>query len=194
LLAESFLLSMAGAVVGALLADWGVSLLSQTSAVTLPGFQPIRVDLRVLAFTFAVSLGTGVLFGLIPALQISRPDLNGVLRDGGRGATAGARRQSTRSLLVAAQMALSLVLLIGAGLLLESFRSLQSIDPGFDPKHGLTMRVLLPPARYPDDARRWQFMRDVVARMKGLPGVSSATASLAMPLAMAVMAPFLAEG
>jgi putative ABC transport system permease protein len=194
LLAESLLLSIAGAVAGALLADWGVSLLAQASAVDLPGFQPIRVDLRVLAFTFAVSLVTGLLFGLIPALQISRPDLNAVLRDGGRGTIGGARRQSTRGLLVAGQMALSLVLLIGAGLLLESFRILQKVDPGFDPRHGLTMRVSLPPTRYPDDARRWQFLREVVTRLKGLPGATSATASLGLPLSTAVMAPFLAEG
>jgi putative ABC transport system permease protein len=194
LLAESVLLAMAGAVAGVLLADWGVSLLGQASGVNLPGFQPIRVDLPVLGFTFAVSLVTGVLFGLVPALQISRPDLNRVLRDGGRGTTGGARRQATRSLLVAGQMALSIVLLIGAGLLLESFRSLQNVDPGFDPRHGFTMRVSLPPTKYPDDARRWQFIRNVVGRLQSLPGVSSATASLGLPLATAVMAPFLAEG
>ena len=168
---------------GRLLADWGVSLLGQAGGINLPGFQPIRVDLPVLGFTFAVSLVTGVLFGLMPALQISRPDLNRVLRDGGRGTTGGARRHGTRSLLVAGQMALSIVLLIGAGLLLESFRSLQSVDPGFDPRHGFTMRVSLPPTRYPDDARRWQFIREVVGRLQALPGVSSATASLGLPLA-----------
>jgi predicted permease len=194
LLAESVLLSIAGAVMGVLLADWGVSLLGRASGVNLPGFQPIRVDLPVLGFTFAVSLVTGVLCGLMPALQTSRPDLNRVLRDGGRGTTGGARRQSTRSLLVAGQMALSIVLLIGAGLLLESFRSLQNVDPGFDPRHGFTMRVSLPPSKYPDDARRWQFIRDVVGRLQALPGVSSATASLSLPLATAVMAPFLPEG
>jgi putative ABC transport system permease protein len=130
----------------------------------------------------------------MPALQISRPDLNRVLRDGGRGTTGGATRQVTRSILVAGQMALSVVLLIGAGLLLESFRTLQNVDPGFDPRHGFTMRVSLPPSKYPDDARRWQFIRDVVGRLQTLPGVSSATASLGLPLATAVMAPFLAEG
>lgn len=194
LLVESVLLSLAGAVIGVLLADWGVSLLQQVNPEALPAFQPVRVDLRVLAFTFAISLATGILFGLMPALQISRPDLNAVLRDGGRGTIGAARRHAARAFLAGGQIALSLVLLIGAGLLLESFRSLQNVDPGFDPRHGLTMRVSLPPAAYPDDARRWQFLSDVVTRLRTLPGVTSATASLSLPLATAVMAPFLAEG
>jgi predicted permease len=194
LLAESVMLAMAGALVGILLADWGVSLLESAGGVSLPGFQPIRVDLSVLGFTFAVSLATGVLFGLIPALEISRPDLNRILRGSGRGTTGAARRQGTRSLFMAGQMALSIILLIGAGLLLESFRSLQNVNPGFDPHHGFTMQVSLPPAKYPDDIRRWQFFHDVLARLESLPGVSSASASLALPLATAVMAPFLAEG
>ncbi len=193
LLAESVMLAIAGALAGILLADWGVSLLGSAASINLPGFQPIRVDLPVLGFTFAVSLATGVLFGLVPALQISRPDLNRVLRGSGRGSTEGGR-QLTRSLFMAGQMALSIVLLIGAGLLLESFRSLQNVEPGFDPHHGFTMRVSLPPAKYPDDARRWQFFRNVTSRLQSLPGVSSASASLALPLATAVMAPFLAEG
>ena len=174
LLAESVMLAMAGAVVGSTAGRLGSIAAGAAGGVNLPGFQPIRVDLPVLGFTFVVSLATGVLFGLIPALEISRPDLNRVLRDGGRGTTGAARRQGTRSLLMAGQMALSIVLLIGAGLLLESFRSLQNVDPGFDPHHGFTMRVSLPPAKYPDDARRWQFFHDVVARLEGLPGVSSA--------------------
>ena len=194
LLLESLLLAMAGAALGVVLASWGVSLLANSSQATLPGFQPIRVDLPVLAFTLAVSLLTGIVFGVMPALQVSRPDLNAVLRDGGWGTTGGARRQRTRSLLVAGQMALSIVLLIGAGLLVESFRQLQTVNPGFDPRHALTMGISLPPARYPDDARRTQFLRDVVGRMQALPGVTSASASLGLPLSISVMAPFLAEG
>jgi len=194
LLSESLLLAAAGAGLGVLFARWVVSLLAQANGVNLPGFQPIRVDLQVLAFTLAVSILTGVVFGLMPALQVSRPDLNAVLRDGGWGTTGGARRQLTRSFLAAGQMALSIVLLIGAGLLIESFRQLQAIHLGFDPHHGLTMGVSLPPARYPDDARRAQFMRQVLERLASVPGVSSATASLGMPLAIGAMAPFLADG
>jgi predicted permease len=194
LLSESLLLAVAGASLGVLLANWGVSLLVESSGGNLPGFQPIRVDLRVLAFTLSVSLLTGILFGLMPALQVSRPDLNGVLRDSGWGTTAGSGRHRTRSLLVAGQTALSVVLLIGAGLLIESFRQLQTVNPGFDPRHALTMRVSLPPARYPDDARRAQFIREVIGHVETIPGVSSVSASLGLPLVQNVMAPYLADG
>ena len=111
LLAESLLLAIAGAVLGTLLAAWGVEWLVKADAGTnLPGFQPIRVDLFVLAFTVLVSAITGVAFGLVPALEASRPNLIGVLRDGGWGTTGGSRGQRLRSLLVAGQMALSIVL------------------------------------------------------------------------------------
>ena len=192
LLAESLLLSGAGAVLGALLAKWGVALLAADA--DLPNFQAVRVDLPVLAFTATIALATGVVFGLMPALQVSRPRLLEVLRDGGRGNTGGAPRLRARSLLVAGQMALSIVLLIGAGLLLESFRQLQAVNPGFHPAHALTMRISLPPARYPDDTRRGQFVRDVIGRLEALPGVTSAAASVGLPLQIGVMAPFLADG
>ena len=103
----------------------------------------------------------------MPALQVSRPDLNGVLRDSGCGTTGGARRHRTRSLLVAGQMALSVVLLIGAGLLIESFRHVQRVKPGFDPQQRAHDAVSLPPARYPDDARRTQFVRETLERHRG---------------------------
>jgi predicted permease len=194
LLVESLLLSGVGATLGVMLASWGVALLVPAAGGNLPGFQPIRVDLRVLAFTLSVSILSGILFGLVPALQVSRPNLNGVLRDSGWGTTSGASRHRTRSLLVAGQMALSIVLLIGAGLLIESFRQLQNVKPGFDPTHALTMRFSMPPAKYPDDARRAQFVREVVDHMETLPGVSSVSASLGMPLVQNVMAPYLADG
>ncbi len=192
LLAESLLLAAAGAVCGVLLAQWGVSLLAGASE--LPGYQPIRIDLPVLAFCTGISLAAGIAFGLIPALQASRPDLNSILRDSGRGAAGGRGRHRARSLVVTGQMAVCVVLLIGAGLLIESFRQVRAVKPGFDPRHALTMSVSLPPVRYPDDARRAQFVRETLARMEALPGVQSATASLGIPLSIAVMAPFLAEG
>jgi putative ABC transport system permease protein len=194
LLIESVLLSAAGAVCGILLADWGVSLLSASNSAGLPGFQPIRVDLPVLGFCLGISLLTGIVFGLMPALHASSPDLNGVLRDSGWGTTGGAARHRTRSALVVGQMALSVVLLIGAGLLVESFRQLQRVNPGFDPHHALTMRISLPPARYPDDTRRTQFIRATLERLEALPGVRSAAASLGIPMSIGVVAPFLAEG
>jgi putative ABC transport system permease protein len=194
LLAESLLLAGAGAVLGTLLASWGVELLVQAAGGALPGFQPVRVDLPVLAFTAVISLLTGVMFGLMPALQVARPNLVSVLRDGGRGNTGGVVRMRARSLLVSGQMALSVVLLIGASLLLESFRQVQSVNPGFNPRHVLTFNLQMPPTRYPDDARRTAFLRGVVGRLEAVPGVHSAAASLGQPLALGALAPFLAEG
>ena len=195
LLVESLLLAAAGAALGILFARWGVQALAQSDSVrTVPGFQAIRLDLPVLAFTVALSLATGVVFGLMPALQVSRPNLNAILRDSGWGTTGGAGRQHTRSLLVAGQIALSIVLLIGAGLLIESFRQLQNVSPGFDPHHALMARVALPPAKYPDTVRRTQFLREVVERLETPPGATSASAELSIPLGLAVLSPILAEG
>jgi putative ABC transport system permease protein len=191
LLVESVLLAVAGAATGALLAMWGVSLAQAN--LPLPGWGPVRVDLAVLGFCAGIAILTGVLFGLLPALAASRPNLTTVLRDAGRGVTGG-RRQWTRRALVAGQMALSVVLLIGAALLVESVRQLERVQPGFDPHGAMTMRISMPPARYPDDARRTQFVRETLERIEALPGVRSATASLSIPMSVGVMAPFLAEG
>ena len=195
LLLESLLLAAAGAALGILLAHWGVAWLIQADSMrNLAGFGAIRVDLPVLAFTVLLSLATAMAFGLMPALQVSRPNLSGILRDSGWGTTGGAGRQHTRSLLVAGQMALSIVLLIAAGLLIESLQQLQNVNPGFDRRHGLTARVALPPAKYPDTARRSGFLREVVQRLETLPGVTSATAALSLPLTGNVLSPVLADG
>ncbi len=127
-------------------------------------------------------------------MQVARPNLVNVLRDGGRGNTGGGVRMRARGLLVSGQMALSVVLLIGASLLLESFRQVQAVKPGFDPSHALTMRIAMPPARYPDDGRRAAFLHEVTGRLEALPGVRSVAASMGLPLGIGAMAPFLAEG
>jgi len=195
LLIESLMLASAAAVLGVALAKWGVAWLVKADAGNnLPGFQPIRVDLGVFAFTLVVSLLTGILFGLAPALQVSHPDLNGILRDSGWGTTGGAHRHRLRSLLVAGQMALSIVLLIGAGLLVKSFRNLLTIDAGFDPHHSLTMNVSPPPDQFPDGPRRAQFYRQLVDGLAAIPGVRSAAASLSRPMGMRIMSPILADG
>ncbi|HUA64101.1 MAG TPA: ABC transporter permease [Verrucomicrobiae bacterium] len=195
LVGESLLLSASGAALGILIARFGIDGLVKVDAGNnLPGIQPIRMDLEVLAFTLLVSVVSAILFGLMPALQLSRPDLNTVLRDSGWGTTAGAHRHRRRSLLVAAQMALSIVLLIGAALLLESFRNLQRVDPGFNPQGVLTMNVNLPPAKYPDNQRRSQFFRELVQRIASQPGVISASASYSRPVGSFVMSPILADG
>jgi putative ABC transport system permease protein len=195
LLLESSLLAVAGAILGALVARFGVDLLVKADAGnSLPGFQPIRVDLQVLAFTLAISLIAGIAFGLAPALQVSRPDLNAILRDSGWGTTSGGRRRHLRNLLVAGQMALSVVLLIGASLLVESFRNLQRVNPGFNPQNALTMNVNLPAGKYPDGPRRAQFFEAVVKRLSAIPGVRSATASSGLPINLRVLSPILADG
>ena len=195
LLLESSLLAVTGAAFGALLARFGVDLLVKADAGnSLAGFQPIRVDLQVLAFTLAISLIAGIAFGLAPALQVSRPDLNAILRESGWGTTSSGRRQRARNFLVAGQMALSVVLLIGASLLVESFRNLQLVNPGFDPHHALTMNVNLPPGKYPDGVRRAQFFEAVVKRLSAIPGVRSATASSGLPINLRVLSPVLADG
>jgi predicted permease len=195
LLTESLLLSVTGAILGTVLANWGVEWLVKADAGNaLPGYQPIRVDLAVLAFTVAVSLLTGVAFGLIPALTVSRPDLNGILRDGGRGSTGGARSHGLRSLLAAGQMALSVVLLIGAGLLFQSFRRVQHVPLGFEPGHVVTARVALPTGKYPEGSRRAQFVGEIVGRLQSLPGVTAAAVSQSVPFRGLVLSPVLADG
>jgi putative ABC transport system permease protein len=194
LITESLLLAGAGAVLGLLLAQWGVAVLVHAAGPSLPGFQPVRIDLAVFAFTAAITLVTGVAFGLMPALQVARPNLVDILREGGRGNTGSATRLRARSLLVAGQMALSVVLLIGASLLLESFQQIETVNPGFRASHVLTLGLQLPPAHYADDSRRGVFVRALIARLDAIPGVQSAAVSVGRPLALVVRAPFLAEG
>ena len=152
LLTESLLLSLAGGVIGVILASWGVRLLLLFSSDKLPRIAEIHVDNRVLWFTFAVSLLTGLLFGLVPALQVSKTDLNESLKESGRSAMGGRHRQRARNLLVVSEVALSLVLLVGAGLLAKSFLRLQNVNAGFTPDHLLTATLELPRAKYEDDA------------------------------------------
>jgi predicted permease len=194
LLAESLALALAGAGLGVLIAKWGVEWLVKADAGNnLPGFQPIGVDVAVLAFTAAVSLATGSAFGLIPAIQASRPDLNGILRDSGWG-SVGTRRHRLRSALVMAQIGLSVVLLIGAGLLIESFRKVQNIRLGFDPQGVLVARVTLPSGKYPDGVRRTEFVQEVTSRLANTPGVSSVVLAQTVPTQTVVLSPILAEG
>jgi putative ABC transport system permease protein len=164
--------------------NWLTSLLAGNStsfSVKLPRLSEIKLDLVVLAFTFTVSLVTGVLFGLIPALAASQPDLNQVLKEGGRGATGGRRR--VRETLVIAEVAMALVLLIGAGLLMNSFAHLQAIDPGFNPNNLLTLTVSLNGASQYVGPAREAFYQQLLARIGSLPGVESASAINHLPLA-----------
>ena len=190
LLMEGLVLAFAGAVLGVLLAEWGLKLVVHLAGADGPGATSVRIDLTTLAFTLILSVATGIASALAPALRISRPDLSTILRDHSRGTTSSARRERTRGLLVVAQVALSMVLLIGAGLLVQSFVRLQTQALGFDATHGLTMRISLPVTTYPDDVRRSLFVDEVTRRLNRLPGVRQAAVSLALPLETSVVAPF----
>jgi len=173
LLTESALLGLVGGAVGLLLAIWGLDALVKLSPATIPRLDQIGIDGRVLGFTAAVSLLTGFIFGLVPALQASKPDLNETLKEGGRGTTGGARGRRIRSSLVISEIALSLVLLIGAGLLIKSFIHLQKFDLGFKPDHLLTMRVQLPGSKYREEKQLVNFFQQLLPRMESVPGVQS---------------------
>ena len=182
LLTESVLLALLGGAVGGLLALWGVDALKMLlPSGTLPRLEEIGVDARVLSFTLVVSLATGLLFGLAPALRASRAELTEVLKGGSRGVTASLRRNRVRSLLVVAEIALALVLLIGAGLLIRGFARLLSIPPGFNPENALTMRIALPTAKYQERLQQAGFFRQLVERAAALPGVEATGVVTSLP-------------
>ncbi|HEX8073333.1 MAG TPA: ABC transporter permease [Pyrinomonadaceae bacterium] len=183
LLTESLLLAFAGGACGLLLALWGVDALVALSPQNLISGDEVGLSLPVLGFTFGVSVLTGVVFGLWPAFEAARSDPNEALKEAGRSNTSGPRSRRARGAFVVAEVALALVLLVGAGLLLKSFLRLQAINPGFAPQNVLTMRVLLPRAKYPDDAKKVAFFRQAVERMQRLPGVTSAAAADTVPFA-----------
>jgi putative ABC transport system permease protein len=183
LLTESFLLALLGGALGLLLAHWCIQALVALSPANLLGPDQVGVDLTVLAFTLAVSFLTGIVFGLVPALEASRVNLSETLKESSRGSSGSARGLRLRSALVVAEVGLALMLLVGAGLMVRSFLRLQAVNPGFDASNVLTMRVLLPSTKYPDDVRRIAFFRQAVAGLRTLPGVRSASAVSALPFA-----------
>ena len=174
LMTESMMLAAIGAGAGLLLALWGMDLLVALSPDNIPRVGEIRIDSTALAFTVVVTLLTGLVFGIAPALHASKLNLNESLKEGGKGAGAGSHRSGFRNLLVVAQVALALVLLVGAGLLIKSFYRLQNVDPGFNPENVLTMRVSLPDAKYPEPGQVTAFFDQVLAGIESLPGVESA--------------------
>jgi putative ABC transport system permease protein len=182
LLTESVLLGLVGGVVGLLLAHWGTALLVALRPAGIPRLDDVGVDGTVVGFTFLVALLTGVVFGLIPALQATRSDLVASIREAGRGALGGRQGQRTRSALVVAEMALAVMLLVGAGLLMRSFLQLQRVDPGFRPEQTLALDLSLPTRRYPEDEQRIAFYGTLLERIEGLPGVRSAGAVNLLPM------------
>ena len=181
LLTESLVLALAGGALGLLLAEWALGALVLAAPPSIPRLDAVAIDLRVLAFTLAVAIGTGLLFGLAPALYAARADLSGSLGDGGRG-TAGGTRQRVRRGLVVGQIALALMLLAGAGLLTRSFLRLQAVDPGFEPRHLLTARVEVSPLRYERNEQVRAFYAELLRRLERIPGVTLAAAARALPM------------
>ncbi|OLE97537.1 MAG: hypothetical protein AUG75_07025, partial [Cyanobacteria bacterium 13_1_20CM_4_61_6] len=180
LLTESVLLALAGGALGCALAVWALSGISALGGEMLAQLPPLRLDLRVLGFTLALSTATGVAFGLAPALVISRHSLSDALKDGG--ASVSPRSGRLRSALVIAEVALSVALLCGAGLLLRSLSALQRVDPGFRARQVLTANLTLTSRRYPDEKALLAFEREAMARVAALPGVSSVAVASNVPM------------
>jgi len=181
LLTESVLLSVMGGAAGLMLAIWGTDLLLAVSPRDLIGLDHVRVNTNVLLFTAAVTLLTGLIFGIAPSISASKANLSDALKEGGRDSSGGGRSQKIRSIFVVAEVALALVLLIGAGLMIQSLWKLQAINPGFDPSRMLTARLVLPSSKYAQDQRRIQFFKDLVQRAQSIPGVKAASAIDVLP-------------
>lgn len=194
LLTECMLLAIVAGLLGIALSWIATRALVEWAANQLPQGIPITIDLRVLLFTVGITLVTGLIFGTVPALQLSRVDLNTTLRDEGRGSSAGRGRTQTNSLLVVGQVALSLLLLIGSGLLLRSFARLLRSDPGFEPHNVLTMNISLPTVKYATPEQKIAFFDEMLRRVSALPGVRSAAMSAASPLSRSRITPVLPEG
>jgi putative ABC transport system permease protein len=179
---ESLVLFLAGGALGLLLAVWATRILVALYGKDLPRQEEIGLDSRVLLFTLGLSLVTGLLFGLAPALSATRGRLFGALKEGGRAMAGGARGRLVRSLLVLGEVAVALVLLVGAGLLLQSFARLRAVDPGFRPEGVLTAEIALPAKKFTDDERRIVFTQELLDRLRTIPGVRSADTVLPLPL------------
>ena len=180
LLTEASLLSLAGGGLGLLFAQWGLAALRRLPQNFVRG-EDVRVDARVLLFTLAVAVVTGWLFGLAPAIQLARPELNTMLKEGGRSGGEGAKWNRVRGAFVVAQVALSLLLLVGGGLLIRSFDKLLRVDPGFKPENLLTLEYRLPRNRYQQGEAQWNFHRQVVERIRDVPGVKSSSLVRGLP-------------
>jgi predicted permease len=173
-LTESVLLSLAGGVLGLLLAVWVTAALVQASPAGVPRMNEVSADSWVLSFTLSLSILTGIVFGLFPALQASRADVQVTLQEGGRTGTAGSGRSRLRDFLVAAEVAVSLVLLVGAGLMTKSLLRVLEADGGINPSNVLTARFSTPDAKYNDDTKRRAFVEQFVGKIQSLPGVQAA--------------------
>ncbi len=197
LITESLLLATVGGLVGVFLGTLGLRLLLSFAPGNMPRMPEVEqmsafglLDGRILLFTLGVSLLTGLVFGLVPALQTSRTDLNLALREGGARTTGGSKRQLTRSVLVVAEIALSLVLLIGAALLIRTFLAVSSVKPGFDTANVLTMKTSLAGVKYNTAAKMETLIRNTQEHFESLPGVEAAAYAFNLPVEGGVDLPF----
>jgi len=194
LLSESVIISLCGGLLGLVAAHFGIELLLKFFADKLPRMGEIGLDPPVLAFTFALSIATGILSGLVPAFSMTRGDVNEALKQGLGRMDADTGSGKTRSALVVVEVALSVVLLIGAGLMVRSLWNLQTINPGFDEKNVLTMSVMVPKHQFTEPTQESQFFDQVLQRVRALPGVKSAGAIDDLPLAGGSNQPVAVEG
>jgi putative ABC transport system permease protein len=194
LLTESILLALISGALGLALGFWGTRMLARVGGANLPQGFSLSMDSHVLAFTLIISLLTGLAFGVLPAMKLARTNVNSELRDEGRGITGGHQRVQVQNLLVIFQIALCVLLLIGAGLMIRSFKHLQRVDLGFDPDNVLTMDISLPAVKYAKANQQIAFFDELLRKVNGLPGVRNSSISAALPLAPRRVTPILPEG
>lgn len=194
LLTESVMLALIAGGMGVGLAWAAIRALGRWGSSQLPQGFPVAMDLRVLGFTAIISLLAGIAFGVFPALQLARLDLNATLRDEGRGASSGRLHTQAKAVLVVSQIALSLVLLIAAGLLLQSFSRLMRVDPGFDSHNLLTMNISLSTTKYAKPEQQIEFFENLLEGVSSQPGIRSAAISATLPLTFKRITPVLPEG
>jgi predicted permease len=182
LLTETLLLSFLGGILGVALANWSLPLLRLLPPGTLPRLQEIHVDSRALLVALGLCILTGVAFGLVPSLQISKNNLQDALKESSRGSTTGSRSGRSRAALIVIEVAAAMVLICTAGLLMKSFSRLVNVNPGFDPHDVLTMGVNLPPSHYPPPAQQAEFYRKFVEAVQAIPSVKSAAVVSYLPI------------
>ncbi len=194
LLTESVCLAFVGGVLGLLLAFGGLRLLIKLAPTSLPRINEVGLDIRALGFTLGITLLTGIIFGLAPALQASRRDLHDTLKEGGRGSAQGMRGQRLRQSLVVAEIGLAVVLLLGAGLMIRSFSRLLKEDPGFHPDHLLVGHIGLPAKKYNQNPQRLQFYNSLLEKITNLPGVEAVGATQSLPMLDDYILGFVIQG
>jgi putative ABC transport system permease protein len=185
-LTESVLVALMGGVLGSLLAFWGINILIALSPGNIPRIGEARLDMLALGFTLAVSLLTGIIFGLAPAVEASNPDLNESLKEGGKNPSQGVSNARIRSLLMVSEVSMALILMICAGLMIKSFLRLQQVNAGFNPERILTLELALPGSKYREQHQALSFYNEVVRRVESLPGVQAVATVSTVPLGASV--------